>query len=339
MRNEYLVAEHAMPTQLLFQCNFASILAKETRKVLLITDQNVWALHKDKFTHYPNLVLPVGEDSKSWATVQHIIDYLLEHQWHRNDILIGVGGGVITDIVGFVASIYKRGIAFGFFPTTILAMVDAAIGGKNGINIGAFKNMIGTITQPEFIAYDYDFLDTLPQQEWQNGFAEVIKHALIKDEVMFEALKVHQLVDYQQDKSLLHQLIAENVNIKADVIVADPYEKGERKLLNFGHTLAHAIEKDNHLPHGYAVSIGMVFASKISRQLLGFKDVDSVVDILQCYCLPTILNFDKKQLLEYFKLDKKSEDDGVQYILLQDIGHAQIYKIEYQKLIEFIDYE
>jgi 3-dehydroquinate synthetase len=157
--------------------------------------------------------------------------------------LIGVGGGVVTDITGYVASIYLRGIRFGFVPTTILGMVDAAIGGKNGIDVGVYKNMVGTITQPAFLLYDMDFLKSLPDREWRNGFAEIIKHAAIKKAAMFAELESATLQHFQQNKEALQKLIQENALLKAGIVQQDERESGERRLLNFGHTLAHALEK------------------------------------------------------------------------------------------------
>jgi 3-dehydroquinate synthase len=157
-----------------------------------------------------------------------------------------------------------RGIRFGFVPTSILAMVDASIGGKNGIDVGTYKNMVGLIRQPEFLLYDYSFLKSLPKAEWINGFAEIIKHACIKDASMFRLLEAYKLNDFQKDKTLLNKLIQRNALLKSKVVVEDEFETGDRKLLNFGHTFGHAIENTYQLPHGHAVAVGMVMACMIS---------------------------------------------------------------------------
>ena len=175
-------------------------------------------------------------------------------------MLVGIGGGVITDLTGYVAAIYMRGLSFGFVPTSILAMVDAAIGGKNGIDVGVYKNIIGTIRQPQFLLYDYSLLKSLPQSEWVNGFAEIVKHACIKDARLFNTLRQNSIRSYQRNSKELGALIKKNVHIKASVVQADEFEKGERRLLNFGHTLGHAIENIYKMPHGHAISIGMVAA-------------------------------------------------------------------------------
>src|SRR6476620_7604273 len=168
-------------------------------KAVVLTDTNLFNAHKEKFAGWQTIVIKAGEAYKDQATVDSIIAQLIEKGADRKTTLIGIGGGVVTDITGYVASIYLRGISFGFVPTTILAMVDAAIGGKNGIDVGVYKNMVGTITQPQFLLYDMDFLKSLPEQEWRNGFEEIIKHACIKDAAMFKSLERHKLRDFQKD--------------------------------------------------------------------------------------------------------------------------------------------
>ena len=219
-----------------------------------------------------------------------------------------------------------RGIKFGLVPTSVLAMVDAAIGGKNGIDVGVYKNMIGTILQPEFIFYDYAFLETLPVKEWINGFAEVIKHACIKDELLFKVLEKYSLHEYQTDKTLIADLIEKNVEIKTSVVVNDEFEKGERKLLNFGHTVGHAIENLHGIPHGHAVSIGMIAACNLSVQLNNFHadDAAKIVRLLAKYHLPVDVETDHEKVFEILKMDKKRKGDGVQFILLKNIGNAVI---------------
>ena len=155
-------------------------------QAIYITDENVYALHQKKFKGKKTIIIPAGEEHKQQATVDFIIEALLNFGATRQAILIGVGGGVVTDMVGYVAGIYMRGVAVGFVPTTILAMVDASIGGKNGIDVGLYKNMVGLIRQPQFLLYDLDFLKSLPQHQWENGFAEIIKHAAIKDAKMMK---------------------------------------------------------------------------------------------------------------------------------------------------------
>ncbi|MFM6923877.1 MAG: 3-dehydroquinate synthase [Ferruginibacter sp.] len=301
---------------------------------VIITDENIYELHKDKFAGYRVIQIAAGEEYKNQFTVDSVIEELLLMGAGKNTFLIGVGGGVVTDITGYIASIYMRGIKFGLVPTTILAMVDAAIGGKNGIDVGVYKNMVGTILQPGFIFYDYAFLETLPVKEWINGFAEVIKHACIKDELLFKVLEKYSLHEYQADRTLIADLIEKNVEIKTSVVTQDEFETGERKLLNFGHTIGHAIENLHGIPHGHAVSIGMVAACNLSVQLnnLHADDAAKLVRLLARYHLPVDVETDHARVFEVLKMDKKRLGDGVQFILLHKIGHAEIKYISLTEL-------
>ena len=306
----------------------------DKEKVVLITDEHVFSSHQKKFKGWNTIVLKPGEAYKVQQTVDMIIDQLIEMGADRKTILVGVGGGVITDITGYVAGIFMRGIDVGYVPTSLLAMVDAAIGGKNGIDVGVYKNMVGLIRQPSFLLYDYSFLKTLPVAEWQNGFAEIIKHACVKDAAMFKELQQHRLSDYKKDVSLLKKLIERNVMLKTKVVLADEREQGERKLLNFGHTLGHAIENMYELSHGQAISIGMTYATIISQQLKGFKDTDAVVSLLANYGLPTFAGFDAKKAFRVLQKDKKKDDVSIHYILLEKTGKAVVQPLLFVQLKE-----
>lgn len=298
-----------------------------------ITDENIYALHEKKFKGKKTIIIPSGEEHKHQATVDFIIEALLNFGATRQALLIGVGGGVVTDMAGYVAGIYMRGVAVGFVPTTILAMVDASIGGKNGIDVGLYKNMVGLIRQPLFLLYDVDFLKTLPVHQWENGFAEIIKHAAIKDVKMMRELASHDLNYYQKNKKALQLLIEKNVQIKVKVVQKDEFENGDRKLLNFGHTLGHAIENQHALLHGHAISIGMVYASKISQVLHGFKETGLLVDTLKKYGLPTSMHFDIDHAMQVMQKDKKKAGAGMQYVLLKKIGQA-VYETVPMKSLE-----
>lgn len=301
-------------------------------KAVLVTDEHVFAAHKKKFKGWNTIVLKPGEAYKVQQTVDVLIDQLIEMGADRKTILVGVGGGVITDITGYVAGIFMRGIDFGFVPTSLLAMVDASIGGKNGIDVGVYKNMVGLIRQPSFLLYDYSLLSTLPLAEWQNGFAEIIKHACIKDAVMFKSLQQHTIKQYQKDRKLLSQLVERNVLIKTKVVLNDEFEQRERKLLNFGHTLGHAIENMYELSHGQAISIGMTYAAIISQQLKGFKDADAVIALLERYGLPTIAEFDKKKAFKVLQKDKKKDNVSIHYILLEKTGKGVVQPLLFVQL-------
>ena len=229
-----------------------------------------------------------------------------------------------------------RGVQFGFVPTTILAMVDASIGGKNGIDVGVYKNMVGLIRQPAFILYDHSFLSTLPSYQWENGFAEIIKHAAIKDAKMMKELNENNLSFYQKNKKALAALIQKNVEIKVSVVQKDEFEKGDRKLLNFGHTLGHAIENEHALLHGHAISIGMVYAAKISQVLQGFTGTGLLVETLKKYGLPTAMHFDVEEAMEVMQKDKKKANAGMQYVLLNKIGKGVYETIPMKTLQKLI---
>lgn len=305
-------------------------------QAIYITDENLYALHEKKFKGKKTIVIPAGEAHKQQSTVDFIIEALLNFGATRQAVLIGVGGGVVTDMVGYVAGIYMRGVAVGFVPTTILAMVDASIGGKNGIDVGLYKNMVGLIRQPQFLLYDLDFLQSLPKNQWENGFAEIIKHAVIKDATMMKELAAHDIAYYQKNKKALAALIEKNVQIKVKVVQKDEFEKGDRKLLNFGHSLGHAIENEHALLHGHAISIGMVYAAKISQVLQDFNGVGILVETLKQYGLPTTMRFDIDKAMVVMQKDKKNAKAGMQYVLLNKIGKAVYETVPMKTLYKLI---
>lgn len=299
------------------------------KHIIILTDENIYRHHAEKMNAYPVISFNAGEEHKNQATINFIVQELIKLGAHKNTFILGVGGGVVTDIAGYVAAVYMRGLNFGLVPTSVLAMVDAAIGGKNGIDVGVYKNMVGTICQPEFIFYDYSFLETLPVKEWENGFAEIIKHACIKDAVLFSMLEKFSLHDFQADRTLIADLIEKNAGIKSEVVTADEFEKGERKILNFGHTIGHAIENLYQLPHGQAISIGMVAACNLSERLNGFhfEEAARIVKLLAKYHLPVDAETDYEKVFEVLKMDKKRSEEGIQFILLKKIGEAEIVDI------------
>ena len=211
-------------------------------------------------------------------------------------------------------------------------MVDASVGGKNGIAIGVYKNMVGTIKQPLFLLYDFSLLNTLPHKEWISGFAEIIKHACIQDATMFNFISEKNLPYFKENRQELTKLIIKNVSIKNKIVQKDEFEKGDRKLLNFGHTIGHAIENTYQLSHGNAVSIGMVLASKISEKELFFKDQKLVESVLKKYGLKTRLKFDVDKTMEILKNDKKMKSGNIQFILLKSIGKSVIKTLDINNL-------
>lgn len=299
---------------------------------IILTDENLYAAHTRLFRHWNTIVLKAGEAYKIQATVDTVIDQLIAFGADRQTTLVGIGGGVITDLTGYVASIYMRGIRFGFVPASLLAMVDASIGGKNGIDVGLYKNMVGVIRQPAFILHDMQLLNSLPAEEWQNGFAEIIKHACIKDAAMFRTLEKQTLAYYKRRKKAICELVQQNALLKTKVVLNDEFETGARKLLNFGHTLGHALENQYELSHGQAVSIGMTYACQLSEQLCGFKDRDRVVQLLERYQLPTYAEFDSDKAFDVLQKDKKKTSTEMNYILLEKLGKGIIRPIPMARL-------
>jgi 3-dehydroquinate synthase len=307
-----------------FDASFSQIgnLVEKDRCVF-VTDQHIYDHHKKYFKGTKFIQIPAGESFKA----QYIADQIIEQL-----ISFGVGGGVVTDITGYVASVYMRGIPFGFVPTSILGMVDASIGGKNGIDVGNYKNMVGVIRQPGFLYYDVSLLQSLPPEEWVNGFAEVIKHAAIKDAGLFRDLEKNSIAFYRKNKKALTELIRKNVMIKSGVVQKDEFEESERRLLNFGHTLGHAVENVYHLPHGHAISIGIKAACLISEEMMSFKETARVTSLLVQYGLPIDIPVDFSKVIEIMRMDKKKTRDIMHYVLLEKIGKAVIKPIPMTQL-------
>lgn len=304
----------------------------DREKAILITDENIFLSHKSKFKKWNVITLKAGEQYKIQATVDAVIIQLIAFETDRQSILVGIGGGVITDLTGYIASIYMRGIRFGFVPTSLLSMVDASIGGKNGIDVGEYKNMVGVINQPSFLFYDLSFLKTLPDAEWSNGFAEIIKHACIFDSKTFSVLSQHNISKVKRNRALLREIILINIKLKSGVVKKDEFEMGDRKLLNFGHTLGHALETQYELTHGQAISLGMMFASWLSEKILGFKDTGLIEKVLTNFGLPTKASFDVKKVFKILRMDKKRINKDMNFVLLQKIGKSVVHKITVDSL-------
>ena len=317
----------------MFQSSFEQIWETlDKNHVILITDENIFRYYKPLFKDHKTLLVNPGEGAKEISTIERLSKELVSLEATRKTILVGVGGGVITDITGFLASVYMRGISFGFVPTTLLGMVDAAAGGKNGVNLGFNKNMLGTINQPDFILYDTSFLSTLSDDEWSNGFAEIIKYACIFDEALYQELHKNSITFYKTDGEALEKLIERCVDWKNKTVMEDEHEKGERKLLNFGHTAAHAIEQLYELPHGKAVGIGMIIATMISVSVTGLEKsvTEDIKRLLSLYHLPVKFKFDPKRAMELLRMDKKRNEQLMDYILLDKPGKASLHSLPFE---------
>jgi len=274
------------------------------------------------------IMIPAGEKSKTLREVGVICDEMIFAGLDRRSFVIGLGGGVIGDISGFVAAIYHRGIPHVQIPTTLLAMVDSSIGGKTGVNTDDGKNLIGAFHPPSLVIDDLDVLKTLPGRELDQGFAEIIKHAIIADAKMFKWLQ-----SWEASGALaLQRLVRRNIEIKSKIVAKDEYDRtGKRALLNFGHTVGHAIERAGNywkFLHGEAVSLGIVAACAISIKNAGFpsRERDAVVALLQRFGLPTSLpeNFPRNKIVSVLKLDKKFESGETRFVVTPKIGAAQI---------------
>lgn len=309
------------------------------KKCILICDENIYKHYGDFVRQYPHIVMGCGEESKVWTSVEKIVEELLELGADRNTFLLGMGGGLTCDVTGFVASIYMRGLDFAFISSSLLSQVDASVGGKNGINFGKLKNMLGVFNPPQFVICDPILLQTLPQREVRSGFGEVIKHAFIKDKDLFEFLKENRHNLLNLNPELMEELIYRAVSIKTEVVNNDPFEKGERKKLNFGHTIGHAIENNSDLTHGEAVSVGMVLATQLSEDHCGLNsdEATEIKGILESYELPVTHNVPATVINEYLVKDKKKNRSHIDFILLNSIGDACIKSIEIEDLKKMVE--
>jgi 3-dehydroquinate synthase len=303
-------------------------------KTILITDDNILKLYGASFPDYPVISIGLGEKHKTLETLQLIFDKLVEFEADRSTFIVGIGGGIVCDVCGFAASIYMRGLRFGFVSTTLLSQVDASVGGKNGVNFRGYKNMLGVFNQPEFVICDTTMLQTLDEREFKAGFSEIIKAASIKDADLFAYLEYHYPDALAQKPDVLEKLIFDSVSIKAKVVEADEREKGERKKLNFGHTFAHALEHMTGMLHGEAVAIGMILAASLSVKLgfLAQAESSRIAAVINRFGLPDSSNADLRLVLKAMKKDKKKEGDYMHLILLNKIGNALIHKIPFEQL-------
>ncbi len=303
-------------------------------KLIILVDENVFRYNQNKFAGFDVILIPQGEKQKSLGFVEEVFRKMIELEADRSSFLVGIGGGLVSDLAGFVASTFMRGINFGFISTTLLGQVDASIGGKNGVNLDGFKNMIGVIRQPEFVWCDLDLLITLDHKELVSGFSEVIKYGAIRDLELFEYLEGHYKNILSLEPEPLEHIISGSASIKVDIVHADVSELGERKLLNFGHTLGHAIEKLTGILHGEAVATGMVMAANISVNL-GFlhkAHASRLTKLIADSGLPVSTDLAPDDLFNTLLKDKKRSGEYLSFILLRKIGEAFIYKMDLDSL-------
>lgn len=312
----------------------------KTNRFVVITDTNVNKLFATKLVNYlkrldflvDKVIIPTGETSKTWDTAGTIIKQLAKSSIQKDAVIISLGGGVVGDIAAFTASIYKRGVRYIHVPTTLLAAVDSGIGGKTGVNLPEGKNLIGTTYQPTAVLIDTEYLKNLPEKEIRNGLAEIIKYAIITDKRFFEYLEKNIL---RRDHRFFEFIVSRSATIKAKIVSNDEFEEEERKILNFGHTIGHAIEilSDHKIFHGEAVAIGMIYEAKIAQSLgiLGKRHVQSIESLLKIAGLPTKYLFTKnniKKAITVMKQDKKNKNGKLYFVLPSQIGGVKKRKGE-----------
>lgn len=308
-------------------------------QTIIITDSNVSNLYSGEFPDCQVLTLSPGESSKTLSVIDQLIQELLKLEVDRSYFLLGIGGGVICDITGFLASIYMRGLKFGFVSTSLLSQVDASVGGKNGVNSRSFKNVIGCFTQPEFVICDTAMLQTLPTEDFKSGLAELVKYALISDSALFNILEEDEAKINAGNVELMNELVSRSVKIKMKIVEKDEREEGERRLLNFGHTIGHAIEAVSGLKHGLAVARGMYFSSLISFEE-GYLSKDKfkrIVSLLKSLDLVPDKPQINRSYLDMVKRDKKREKDIIHFVLLKDIGEAFIRDMQLEDLVKWME--
>jgi len=280
-----------------------------------------------------------GEDIKNLDTVAGIYQQLLQAGADRSTCLVAIGGGIVCDIAGFVAATYMRGLRCGYVATTLLAQVDASVGGKTGVNYRGYKNIIGAFNQPAFVICDTALLRSLPEEEISSGFAEIIKAAAIADADMFAYLEAHVSEALNLDPDVIKKLVYESIRIKAAVVNRDEHEAGERRKLNFGHTFGHAIEKTSDFSHGQAVSVGMCIAAQLSveRDLLTPAAVNRMTALLDKMGLPLQAPVDVDLLWDALLKDKKREQNDIHFVLLERIGKAVVERLSLQAVRSGLD--
>lgn len=307
------------------------------KKLCIITDSRVRGLHadavcavlQDKCKELQVYAFPDGEKSKNLDTVQDIYKFLIENKFGRKDLLLALGGGVVGDTTGFVAATYLRGVDFVQLPTTLLAQVDSSIGGKTGVDFDQYKNMVGAFYMPKLVYMNVSTLKTLDDRQYYSGMAEVLKHGLIKNAKFYEWLIDSMYEIHERDLETLEEMVFKSCTCKKIVVEKDPTEKGERAILNFGHTIGHAIEKAKNfeLMHGECVALGCVAAAYISwkRELLSMDEYYEIRDMFVPFNLPiSIENIDPEEIYSLTLSDKKAEGGHIKFILLKSVGKAMI---------------
>ncbi len=322
------------------------------RKACIVTDSNVEQLYlaevseacREIFSKVTSFVFPAGEAQKNLDTVKNLYTHLIEEHFDRRDLLIALGGGVVGDLTGFAAATYLRGIDFIQIPTTLLAQVDSSIGGKTGVDFDQYKNMVGAFHHPRLVYMNMNTLKTLPDEQFSCGMGEVLKTALIRDEAFYGWVIVHMTEINDRVYPVLVKMIQKCCDIKRKIVEADPDEKGERAVLNLGHTIGHAIEKlkDFQMLHGQCVALGTVAAAYISfkRGNLSTEEFYEIRDMNVGFDLPMYFDgLNPEEILAATKSDKKMENGAIKFVLLDSMGHAVVDRtVTDEELLEAINF-
>lgn len=305
--------------------------------VVVVIDAAIQSIY-GKYFPYPQIPVVASEENKSFKTIEEITIKLLDLGADRSVFILAVGGGIISDLTGLLASLYMRGVKFGYVPTTLLAQVDAAIGGKTAVNVTGYKNILGVINQPQFTIFCPEFLASLPEKELKDGVAELLKTFILADEESYYKA-IGKITECGFSIPALWPFIQKASQIKAGIVESDPYEHGERRILNLGHTFAHALEKTSKISHGEAVSIGIVLAAKLSVNLgiLKMEEKDRIEHDFNRIGLNTVSPVPPSSLVGPMVRDKKKSHDSICFIIMEKIGKASAYPLKINKLEEYLN--
>lgn len=307
------------------------------RKLCIVTDSTVAPLYVSEVegilrplcSDLMHVVIPAGEEYKNLDTVKSVYEALIQNKFDRKDMLVALGGGVVGDLCGFTAATYLRGVSFVQIPTTLLSQVDSSIGGKTGVDFDAYKNMVGAFHMPKLVYTNVGTLRTLTREQYNSGMGEIIKHGLIKDAAYYSWLKEHHQEIMNRDMDVCQEMIKRSDEIKRLVVEKDPTEQGERALLNFGHTLGHAVEKLKNFTmlHGHCVGLGCLAAAYMSarRGWIAMEDVEALKGLMEAFEMPvTVSGLSSDEVIEATRNDKKMDGGTIKFILLESIGSAVI---------------
>jgi 3-dehydroquinate synthase len=305
--------------------------------VVIVTDNNIRRIYGDKFPDVPVFSVLPGEESKNLTVIEQLAERLLDAGIDRNGFILAIGGGVVCDLAGFLASVYLRGIRCGYVSSSLLSQVDASTGGKNGVNLGGTKNILGIIRQPEFVICDPRMLLTLSDEEYLSGLAELIKTAVIGDNELFDLIEKNCSGIINRDYDLLSVLVSKSVKFKASVVSEDEKETGLRRILNFGHTYGHAIEMQTMVKHGFAVASGMELAIDFSYEkgMIDLNVKDRIINLLGKFGLLHTYDIPPVQIERLVMHDKKKAGSGIHFVFTAGIGSAVVEKLSIAEVIDF----